>query len=208
MIGIIALLGLIVYLGVLINSMNILALSGIILASTVKLKSLKIKAHWLYIIAVILGGFSFYFNDVRIFYIITGGFLGYAFFLLVMMVGVLPNKWKISRMVKRYRGVYSIAGFIFITPHAMLHVFGIYGGINLFGIAAYVIMIPLTIISFRVIRKQIDPRDWFRIQKAAYLIYGLLFLHLLFVSSYQNKIVYAMILTLYLNNKIIKEVTR
>ena len=125
--------------------------------------------------------------------------------LVVMFAGVFPQKWTLTKNLRRNRGVFSILAFLFITPHAILHVLGVIGVVNLYGLAAYILMVPLTIISFRVIRKEIDPKDWFRIQKAAYAIYVLLFVHLLVVSSFENKIVYAVLLTLYVNNKFYKE---
>ena len=122
-----------------------------------------------------------------------------------MFMGVLPNKWTLTRNLKKNRGVFSILAFMLISPHAIGHIFGFLGSVNLFGIIAYAIMVPLTIISFRVIRKEINPKDWFTIQKAAYLVYIALFTHLILISAWENKIVYAVLLTLYVNNKLIKE---
>jgi DMSO/TMAO reductase YedYZ heme-binding membrane subunit len=136
---------------------------------------------------------------------IVRGYVGYSMFLVVMMVGVLPNKWTISRNIKKYRGVLSILGFVLITPHAFLHVFGFLDDVNLFGIIAYVLMVPLTIISFQIIKKEISPQDWLTVQKAAYIIYGALFLHLIVVADWFDKIIYAVLLVLYLNNKLYKE---
>ena len=45
----------------------------------------------------------------------------------------------------------TILGFILITPHAFLHAFGFFTTIDLFGIATYVVMIPLTLVSFKII---------------------------------------------------------
>ncbi len=87
----------------------------------------------------------------------------------------------------------------------MLRLFGVLGSINLYGIAAYVIMIPLTVISFTIIRKEIEPKDWLNIQKAAYAIYVILFIHLMVVAAWPDKVVYGIILTLYINNKLLKE---
>ena len=69
-------------------------------------------------------------------------------------------------------------------------------------------MVPLTIISFQIIRREIDNKDWIMIQKAAYGIYLILFVHLLFVAEWENKVVYAVLFTLYLNNKLIKELKK
>jgi DMSO/TMAO reductase YedYZ heme-binding membrane subunit len=122
-----------------------------------------------------------------------------------MFTGVLPEKWKITRLMIKTRGAFSIIGFILISPHAFLHLFNVFEGINLFGIIAYALMVPLTIISFKTIRREINPRDWKIIQKASYFIYFSLFLHLLLVGDWFDKIIYAIVLTLYINNKLIKE---
>ncbi len=205
MIGVfIVLLGLLI-LDVLSKSLTVVTLGVMITLLGYKFKNAYQKAWIFYVIALVVSilGIIFYKN----FYspILQGGLLGYSFILVVMMVGVLPNKLELTRHVKRNRGMFSILGFMFITSHAFLHIFELIGGVNLFGLASFVLMIPLTIISFRIIRKEIAPKDWFRIQKAAYLIYVLLFIHLLMVASYPDKIVYAVLLTLYVNNKLLKE---
>jgi DMSO/TMAO reductase YedYZ heme-binding membrane subunit len=66
-------------------------------------------------------------------------------------------------------------------------------------------MVPLTFISFKVIRKEMSSKDWFQIQKIAYVIYITLFVHLLVVSEGMDTIFYAVFATLYINNKLIRE---
>ena len=205
MISVTLVLLLLLYLGILPNSLNIIAISGIIVSLLVKFNKLFSKPVMWYLLFFVLGALAIIFYQEPYLRFFARGFIGYGFFLIVMFVGVVPNKWGVTRVVKKNRGVLSILGFLAITPHAFLHVFGIWGGIDLFGIAAYVIMVPLTFISFRTIRKQIPVKDWFTIQKAAYAIYLILFVHLLLVSAWENKIVYAVLLTLYVNNKLLKE---
>lgn len=208
MISVVMILALLLWLGILSNAYEILAVSAIIVALLFKFNNMYKKAWIYYVLFFILGILTFVFYQSPIVNLMTSGVVGYGFFLVVMFVGVFPNKWGISRVVKKNRGVLSIIGFLAITPHAMLHVLGIYSTIDLFGIAAYVVMVPLTIISFRIIRKEINPKDWLMIQKGAYGIYLLLFVHLLIVAPWQNKIVYAVLLTLYVNNKLLKEFKR
>lgn len=205
MIGVILILITMLVLGILPNSLNVLVVSGIITVISYKYRDFFKKSYIFYIIALIVVGISIIFYQEDWTYLVTKGIIGYGFIVVVMFVGILPNKWTVSRNIKMNRGIYSILGFIFISPHALLRVFGVIGSINLFGIAAYVLMIPLTIISFRIIRKEIEPKDWIAIQKAAYVIYGVLFVHLIFVAGYPDKIVYAVLLTLYVNNKLLKE---
>lgn len=208
MISIVMILGLLLVLNILPNAYETIAFAGIVVALLYRYENMYNKAWIYYTVFFVIGIVTFIFYRSPILDLFVQGIIGYGFFLVVMFVGVLPNKWGITRVIKKNRGVLSILGFISITPHALLRVLGIYSYVDLFGIAAFVIMVPLTIISFRVIRKEINPKDWFTIQKGAYAIYLLLFTHLLVVSSWQNKIVYAVLLTLYVNNKLIKEIKK
>ncbi len=205
MLGILLLLVGVLIFNVLPNAYTILVIGGLFTVLVYRYDVLFKKSYILYIVSLFLSVLSVvYYNEVYFHYILQGLF-GYGAFLVVMMVGVLPNKWTLSRKVKKYRGELSIIGFILISPHALLRVFGVISQVDVFGIAAFVLMIPLTMISFKIIKREIDLRDWIRIQKGAYLIYIVLLVHLLFVSAWENKIVYAVILALYLNNKLLKE---
>lgn len=194
--------------GVLSNSLSILAVSGIIVSLMVKFQNLLKRGYVFYIIFFILGIISFAFRDSLYVSLMSKGIIGYAFFLVVMFTGVFPNKWGLTRLLKKYRGELSVIGFISITPHALLHVFGLFDSIDLFGIASYVVMVPLTMISFKFVKREIELKDWLTIQKGAYLVYLLLFTHLMIVASWDNKVVYAVLLTLYINNKLVKEFKR
>lgn len=208
MISIVLVLLLLLYLGLFGNALNILIVAGIFLSIALKYKNAFKKAYLYYIGAFIVSTLSFFFIGNFYFNFITDGIVGYGLILLVMYAGIFPNKWLLTRRLKLNRGVFSILGFIFITPHAMGHLFGLLGNINLFGIAAYVIMVPLFITSFRIIRRQINPKEWFTLHKIAYIVYVLLFIHLLLVSSWENKLIYVVILVVYANNKIVKEVSK
>lgn len=205
MTGIIMVLILLVAVGILPNAFNIIAISGIFIIFAYKLRDMFKKAYIFYIIGLLLASISLYFYDSVYSELVIQGIIGYSFLFVVMISGVLPKEWLLTRNLKRNRGMFSILSFIFISPHAISHVLGLVGGINLFGIIAYILMVPLTIISFQIVRREIDNKDWFRIQKAAYIIYASLFIHLLYVADWENKLVYGILFTLYVNNKLIKE---
>ena len=205
MVGVVLLLIMLLVLDVVSTAYNILAIAGIVTVLSYKWNHIFKHAVLWYLVAFIVSILSILFYDHVVFEYIVRGYLGYGIFLVVMMVGVLPNKWTLSRNIKKVRGVLSILGFLFITPHAFLHVFAYLDGVNLFGIVAYVLMIPLTIVSFQLVKKELSAKDWNTIQKGAYIIYLALFVHLLMVGDWPDKIVYAVILTLYVNNKLIKE---
>lgn len=208
MTSIIMVLILLVAVGVLPNAVNIIAVSGIIIILAYKFRNMFKKAYIFYIISLIVASVSLYFYESVYTELIIRGIIGYSFLFVVMISGVLPNKFLLTRNLKRNRGMFSILSFIFISTHAISHVFDLVGGINLFGVVAYVLMVPLTIISFQIVRKEIDNKDWIMIQKAAYVIYTSLFIHLLWVADWENKVVYAILFTLYINNKLIKELKK
>ncbi len=205
MISIVFILIALLALGYLSNAFSILAVAGIIVTLSYKYPAFFKREILFYVLALILGTVGAVFYEQTWTYYITKGIIGYGFLFVVMFVGVLPNKWTVTRNIKRSRGVFSIMGFLLISPHALLRVFGLMGSVNLFGITAYVIMVPLTIISYRIIRREIDPKDWFTIQKGAYLIYFILFVHLMVVAAWPDKVVYGILGTLYINNKLVKE---
>lgn len=208
MITVILVLLLLLITNVMTTSLNILAISGILIAIIYKWNKVFQKAIFWYILTSILAIVAVIFHDVNLAYYVTKGYISFALIWVVMMVGVLPNKSELARKIKRVRGVLSILSFILITPHAMLHIFQIYSGVNLFGIVSYALMLPLTIISFQIIRREMKPKDWITVQKGAYLIYIALFAHLLWVGLWPDKVIYAILLTLYVNNKLIKELKK
>ena len=159
----------------------------------------------LYVLSFIISVLSMIFYDLNIFSYLISGQIGLSLFLIVMFTGVFPIQWSLTKSLIKLRGTLSILGFILISSHALLHLFEIIGGINIFGIAAYALMIPLTIISFKTIRREINARDWKNIQKASYLIYLILFAHVISIASWFDIVIYAVLMTLYLNNKLYKE---
>jgi len=205
MIGVLLLLMMVLVLDVLTTSLNLIAIAGIVTIMAYKWNRWFHVAWVWYLGALGISVAALIWNESPYLAYVYRGYLGYGIFLVVMMVGVLPNRWILSRNIKKVRGNLSILGFILISPHALLHVLEVLDGINLFGIVAYVLMVPLTIVSFQFIKQDIKPKDWLTIQKAAYVIYIALFAHLIMVGDWVDKVVYAVLLTIYLNNKLLKE---
>lgn len=173
-------------------------------------KFIRKQSLWLYLGSVLLSIVAFIFKDVGITKPIMQGFLGFSLFYLVMIAGSLPKKRPLRRKLYSVRREYSIIGFIFITPHAAKYLIeAIQGQIDLpiFGIIAFVLMIPLFITSFPSIRKKMSFKTWTYIQMPAYLIYALILVHL--VINYTEKInliLFIILFTFYLITKIIFEV--
>lgn len=136
--------------------------------------------------------------------LIGSGLIGFAMFNVVMFTGVLPNDWRITKKLKLYRAFYAILGVISILPHVIDHLF-VDRQMNLFGIASMVIILPLFITSFDLIKKKMALKEWVKLQKASYVVYLLLFAHLVSVSDWFGKVVYMVLMTLYVNNKLVKE---
>ncbi|MDD3382754.1 MAG: hypothetical protein PHT83_04575 [Bacilli bacterium] len=137
------------------------------------------------------------------------GFFGLALFYLVMLAGALPN-WNYKKRIYSVRTELSIIGFISISPHAIFNLIKIFNNTiapTYFGIITYVIMIPLFITSFIIIRKKMNNRHWKNLQRFAYLAYLLLFIHLVIQFSQPiNRILYIVLFVVYSIFKIIKTV--
>jgi methionine sulfoxide reductase heme-binding subunit len=166
----------------------------------------------IYIFATILSILSFIFKDKFITEPIMQGFLGLSFFYIVMITGAIDKKHKIKAKLMGLRREYSIIGFIVISPHALNYTLqGLDGTRSLewFGIISFVLMIPLFITSFLKIRKMMKAKTWNLIQSAAYVIYWLLFIHLILnYTKTINLILYIVIFSFYFVLKIIFEVKK
>ena len=139
----------------------------------------------------ILSTIAFLIPDMPIFKPFIQGYLGFAFLYVVMMTGALPKKSKIRIKLMQVRKEYSILGFIAITPHALNYLWQYIEGsiaLPIYGVIAYVIMIPLFITSFSLIRKMFKFKTWKNIQRFAYIVYVLIIIHLLVNSTTIEKI--------------------
>jgi DMSO/TMAO reductase YedYZ heme-binding membrane subunit len=173
-----------------------------------------IRKHnvWIYIVATILAILTFVTRyKIPITEPFTQGYLGLSLLYIVMVTGALNNK---SKLYKKYMGVrreYSIVGFILITPHALKYVLEfLQHKINFqwLGVIPFLIMIPLFITSFVVIRKRIKPATWRKIQSFAYIAYIFIFVHLIVVADRLPTIIYSVLFIPYIVMKIIKEVKK
>lgn len=154
----------------------------------------------------------FVFKDTLFMTPFMKGFLGLAFFYIVMIAGAIDKKYKIRAKLIGLRREYSIIGFIVIVPHALNNVLlGIKGDISLewLGIISFALMIPLFFTSFLVIRKKMKPKNWKLLQSLAYIIYILLFIHLILNYSQRiNLIIYILVFGIYFISKIIFEIKK
>lgn len=137
------------------------------------------------------------------------GFVGFAFFYVVMITGALNPKWKLTKKLRSVRAPYSILGFVLLMSHPLNYVAEVLSKqreIPYFGIAAFVVMIPLFITSYMMVRKRMKPQTWVKLQKWAYLSYALILVHLVVnASSPQNRIVAILLFIPYIGLKLHKE---
>ncbi len=200
MITTLLLLSIIIILNLVDLSMNILVLSIMLLIVAYRFTRKTKYDAMVYLFAVALGVITL-FIDLQF---IRNGLIGFSMLTVVMFTGVLPNEWSLTKKLKGYRSFYSILGVIFILPHAYFNLF-VDRQINVFGIAATIIMLPLFLTSFNLIKKEMNLKEWVKLQKASYVVYILLFVHIISVADWYGKIVYAVMMTLYINNKLVKE---
>lgn len=160
----------------------------------------------LYIVFTIIAILAYIFIKVPILTPFRQGFLGLAFYYVVMLTGALKDKSKLRIALMSVRREYSIIGFIVVTPHALYELIRFFTGaidLPLFGIIGYVIMVPLFITSFMSIRKKFSYKNWKNLQRFAYFAYLGLFIHLIINSTNPNTIVYIVLFGSYLGLKLI-----
>ncbi len=141
------------------------------------------------------------------------GFLGLSLLYIVMFTGALKDKSKLKVKLMAVRREFSILGFIFISTHGIRYFLQYFGDSpaieRLLGVAAFVIMAPLFITSFMVIRKKMKRKTWVQLQSLAYIVYILIFVHIILVANNPiNLIVYIVLFVPYFIFKIIKEVKK
>lgn len=149
----------------------------------------------------ILAVLSILFRNVNVTFAINQGFLGFSFFYVVMITGVFNKDSKIFKNLSSVRSLYSIVGFIILTPHAIFYILDKFTENGLFdvvGLLAYLIMIPLFITSFQNIDQPAVRFKWKKLQRFAYIAYLLIFVHLIIVSSFPNSVMYLVLFVPYL----------
>ena len=137
------------------------------------------------------------------------GFVGFAFFYVVMITGALNPSWKLTKKLRSVRATYSILGFVLLMSHPLNYVAEVLSkqrDIPYFGVAAFLIMVPLFITSYMAIRKKMKAQTWVKLQRWAYPVYALMLIHLVVnASSPQNRIVAILLFVPYVGLKVHKE---
>ncbi|MBR0485307.1 MAG: FMN-binding protein [Oscillospiraceae bacterium] len=150
------------------------------------------------IVMILLNQMHVQFTPVFSTYVIglfNRGALAAALWCVVAWVGALPDELKeIRKKLLPARGELSIFSALITLSHAV--VYGISYVKRLFSgrspetdfiltcvicLALMLIMIPLTVISFKAIRKKMNGKTWKNVQRAAYVFYALIYLHIMVI---------------------------
>ena len=128
--------------------------------------------------------------------IFSRGALGGAFWAVVMFAGALPNGSAPIKKLMPIRGELSIMAATITLSHIITYgmkyitsiinnrmgtgsAFTEFVVTCIISLVLVLIMVPLTIMSFKTIRKKIDPKKWKKIQRFAYLFYALIYAHIM-----------------------------
>ena len=164
--------------------------------------------------------------------LLSHGALASALFIIVMYMGALPNGTKAIKRLMPIRAELSIMASLLVLGHNIAY--GRTYFVRLFtdtskmsttqmlaaicSLIMIVIMLPLMITSFKAVRKKMKPKSWKKLQRSAYVFYGLIYVHtmLLYVPMVQagrsvyivNVIVYSLIFISYAGMRIRKELLK
>ncbi len=135
--------------------------------------------------------------------IINLGYLGFAFFIVVMFASTL-EQGNLRKHLMGNRAELAIIGAMFAITHGLKYLvfsldysFFLRSPLYFFlGIAALVIMLPLAATSFMWLRKKMKGKTWKKLHKLSYLFYGLVFLHLILINN-ERMIFYIVLASVY-----------
>ena len=108
--------------------------------------------------------------------------LGTAFFVLVMYAATFKNGSEPIKLLMPIRGQLSIIASILVLGH-VFSISGIFSPektlLYILSVTMFIIMIPLFITSFNLIRKKMNAKVWKNLQRFAYIFYLFIYFHIL-----------------------------
>lgn len=125
--------------------------------------------------------------------IFTRSSISTAIFIVVMYTGALKNGSKLIKILMPIRAELSIIASILTLGHNIIYgktyfvlLFTKPGIIKtnvliaaIISLILILIMVPLMITSFPKVRRKIQQKKWKKLQKTAYLFYGLIYIHIM-----------------------------
>lgn len=121
--------------------------------------------------------------------------LSFALFTVVMSVGCLPDGWKVTQRLRGIRSELSVAAFIlcfghmvpYIVPYATRVASGTADGATAISFALALVvgalLVVLGVTSFAFVKRSMSTAKWKRLQRLAYLFFGLVYLHLVLMMA-------------------------
>lgn len=188
-------------------------------------KFIKKNANLCYIIAALVSiilitfeytklssSFPLWLNNILS--IFTRSAFSTALFIVVMYTGALKNGSKLIKILMPIRAELSIIASILTLGHNIIYgktyfvkLFtnpgSIKGNVLLAAIVSLIlilIMLPLMITSFQKVRRKIQPKKWKKLQRTAYLFYGLIYVHIMLLimpSAFNGNVIYIFNVILY-----------
>lgn len=115
---------------------------------------------------------------------ISGGAMVGALFTLVMFAGAFVQGSTLAKKFMPVRAQLSILGGILAIGHGIALGQSFIKRLNftvefVISLLLLLVMVPLFVTSFTVIRKKMNPKSWKKLQRLAYLFYLLTFIHIL-----------------------------
>ncbi|MBM7836231.1 ferric reductase-like transmembrane domain-containing protein [Clostridium sardiniense] len=177
-------------------------------------KQIKSHANILYLISALIAIFfitysrmklNIYFPEFVNKYLISifsRGTISLALFTIVMYTGALSRSLTITKRFMSIRAELSIIACILTLGHNILYGFYYFPVLftnpsslstykliaTLMTIVMICLMIPLMVTSFPSVRRKMPYNKWKKIQRSAYVFYGLIYIHimLLFIPKIQK----------------------
>lgn len=121
--------------------------------------------------------------------------LSFALFTVVMFIGCLPDGWKVTQRLRGIRSELSVAAFIlcfghmvpYIAPYATRVASGTADGATAVSFALAlvvgVLLAVLGVTSFAIVKRSMSTAKWKRLQRLAYLFFGLVYVHLVLMMA-------------------------
>lgn len=168
-------------------------------------KQIKKYAHLFYTATVIMAvavvfaprDLGFEILNYPVNQILKKGVLAGALYILVMYAVLMPKKSFAQKVLMNLRAEIAIMASIISLIHnisygkkyfvllftdiSVLKPYELYAAV--ISVIMILLLIPLTITSFKVIRKKMNPKTWKNLQRTSYLFYALLYTHIVIIYA-------------------------
>ena len=148
-----------------------------VISATLSLATIIIQAQ-----GIVPGGFV----GEYIFPMFSKAGLATSFFVLVMYASTFKNGSEPIKLLMPLRGQLSIIASILTLGH-VFSISGIFSPektlLYILSVIMFIIMIPLFITSFNLIRKKMNPKAWKNLQRFAYIFYVFIYCHILLLYT-------------------------